>query len=95
MLDLKFIRENPDAVREAIRVKRVALDLDDLLARDRDLVALFNRYQGKSSARSPNCTSDACASAKVCYMRSASAPLGALCPQGFGSVQSPYTGVNF
>lgn len=67
----------------------------EAMERDRALVALFNRYQGKSSARSPNCTSDACAQAKVCYMRSGSAPLGARCPQGFGSVQSPYTGVNF
>lgn len=67
----------------------------EAMERERDLVALFNRYQGKSSVRSPNCTSDACAQAKVCYMRSGSAPLGALCPPGFGSVQSPYTGRNF
>src|SRR5262249_19577105 len=34
MLDLKFIRENPDAVRWAIQVKNVKLDLDKLLALD-------------------------------------------------------------
>ncbi len=62
---------------------------------NRTLVELFNTYQGKMSIRSPNCTSDACAEAKVCYIRSGSAPLGRQCPQGFASVQSAYTGKNF
>ncbi|KAG4434700.1 hypothetical protein IFR05_009810 [Cadophora sp. M221] len=62
---------------------------------NRTLVETFNTYQAKSSVRSPNCTSDACAAAKVCYMRSGSAALGRACPQGFASVQSPYTGKNF
>jgi seryl-tRNA synthetase len=34
MLDLKFIRENPEAVRDAIAKKHIALDLDALLALD-------------------------------------------------------------
>ncbi|EPE05725.1 ser thr protein phosphatase family protein [Ophiostoma piceae UAMH 11346] len=59
------------------------------------LVSQMNTYQGKSSVRSPNCTSDACAAAKVCYMRSGSSALGLACPQGFASVQSPFTGKNF
>lgn len=67
----------------------------EAMERNRTLVSLVNTFQGKSSVRSPNCTSDACAAAKVCYMRSGSAPLGKLCPQGFASVQSPYTGTNF
>lgn len=46
------------------------------------LVAQFNTYQGKMSVKSPNCTSDACAEAKVCYMRSGSVALGSACPQG-------------
>jgi hypothetical protein len=46
------------------------------------LVTQFNTYQGKSSIRSPNCTSDACAAAKVCYMRSGSVALGKQCLQG-------------
>jgi hypothetical protein len=62
---------------------------------NRTLVSQFNTYQGKMSVRSPNCTSVACAEAKICYMRSGSAALGRACPQGFASVQSPYTGVNF
>jgi len=36
MIDIKFIRENTDAVRRAIEVKRVACDLDRLLAVDQD-----------------------------------------------------------
>ncbi|RAL59825.1 hypothetical protein DID88_000454 [Monilinia fructigena] len=62
---------------------------------NRTLVEIFNKYQGKSSIRSPNCTSDACAEAKVCYMRSGSAPIGRACLQGFASVQSPFKGNNF
>lgn len=49
---------------------------------NRSLVTTFNTYQGKSSVRTPNCTSDACAEAKICYIRSGSAALGRACPQG-------------
>ncbi|CAK7226271.1 hypothetical protein SCUCBS95973_006144 [Sporothrix curviconia] len=59
------------------------------------LVNQMNLYQSKSSVRTPNCTNDACSAAKVCYMRSGNAALGRACPQGFSSVQSPFTGVNF
>jgi hypothetical protein len=54
------------------------------------LVEKFNRYQGKMSDRSPNCTSRACGEAKVCYMRSGNWALGRKCPRGFSSVQSTY-----
>ncbi|CAK7206019.1 hypothetical protein SEUCBS139899_008802 [Sporothrix eucalyptigena] len=59
------------------------------------LVNEMNLYQSKSSVRTPNCTNDACSAAKVCYMRSGNAALGRACPQGFSSVQSPFTGTNF
>jgi seryl-tRNA synthetase len=36
MLDIQFIRQNPDQVRAAIASKRLSLDLDELLAADRD-----------------------------------------------------------
>jgi hypothetical protein len=49
---------------------------------NRTLIEIHNTYQGKSSIMTPNCTNDACAAAKVCYMRSGSAPLGKQCPQG-------------
>jgi hypothetical protein len=62
---------------------------------DHSLVSTFNTLQGKSSTQTPNCTNAACAQAKVCYMRSGSVALGRACPQGFGSVQSKFTGTNF
>jgi seryl-tRNA synthetase len=37
MVDMRFIRENPDTVREAIRKKHVEFDLDELLEKDRQL----------------------------------------------------------
>lgn len=54
----------------------------EAMERNRTLVGVFNTYQGKSSVRTPNCTSEACAAAKVCYMRSGSAALGRGCLQG-------------
>ncbi|KAJ3845321.1 sphingomyelin phosphodiesterase [Lentinula raphanica] len=53
---------------------------------DNSLVTTFNNFQGKESVLSPSCTGD-CATAKICYIRSGSAPIGLECPQGFGSVQ--------
>jgi seryl-tRNA synthetase len=40
MLSLQFIRENPDAVRKAIADKNVRLDLDALIALDREVRSL-------------------------------------------------------
>ena len=40
MLDLRFIRENPDIVREAIRKKHISFDLDALLEKDKRLRTL-------------------------------------------------------
>lgn len=34
MLDIKFIRENPDLVKDAVRKKHVSFDLDDLISAD-------------------------------------------------------------
>ena len=34
MLDRRFIRDNPDAVKDAVRVKGVDLDVDELLELD-------------------------------------------------------------
>jgi len=45
MLDLKFIREQPDAVKAAVRDKHVSLDVDELLARDRALLDLTRKVQ--------------------------------------------------
>jgi seryl-tRNA synthetase len=34
MLDRRFIRENPQAVKDAVRVKGIRLDVDELLSLD-------------------------------------------------------------
>ncbi len=49
---------------------------------NRSMVSLFNTYEGKRSIKSPNCTNDACAAAKICYMRSGSVSLARQCPRG-------------
>ncbi|KAL8827020.1 MAG: hypothetical protein Q9170_007178 [Blastenia crenularia] len=49
---------------------------------DNGLVSTFNTFEGKSSIKSPNCTSTACAQAKICYMRSGSVALAQKCPKG-------------
>jgi sphingomyelin phosphodiesterase len=54
---------------------------------DHSLVERFNTLQGKSSVYTKPCTG-ACIEAKICYIRSGSAPLGKRCPQGHGSVQN-------
>ncbi|KAL1631205.1 hypothetical protein SLS56_004452 [Neofusicoccum ribis] len=54
----------------------------EAMERNHTLVSVFNTLQGKSSVMSPNCTNDACAEAKVCYMRSGSVALGSQCLQG-------------
>ncbi|HVJ14215.1 MAG TPA: serine--tRNA ligase [Polyangiaceae bacterium] len=45
MLDLKFIREQPEVVKAAVRDKRVSLDVDELLARDQALLDLSRKVQ--------------------------------------------------
>ncbi|MCP2015766.1 seryl-tRNA synthetase [Deinococcus sp. HSC-46F16] len=54
MLDLKFIRENPEAVRHAIEVKGVALDLGELLNLDREVVASRQRVEALQTERNAN-----------------------------------------
>jgi seryl-tRNA synthetase len=45
MLDIAFIRQNSDAVRAAIQNKRLDLDLDQLLAADRDRREILTRLE--------------------------------------------------
>ncbi|KAL9938090.1 hypothetical protein V8E36_002713 [Tilletia maclaganii] len=59
---------------------------DEMEARP-SLVQTFTVFQGRNSSHSPPCTTPDCVSAKICYMRSGSGPIGKLCPPGFGSVQ--------
>jgi seryl-tRNA synthetase len=54
MLDLKQIRENPEAVRRAIADKRVGLDLEALLAADQSVLALGRQLQELQEKRNGN-----------------------------------------
>ncbi|MGY2895220.1 serine--tRNA ligase [Deinococcus sp. UYEF24] len=54
MLDLKFIREHPGEVRRAAELKRVTLDLDELLRVDRELLALKQRVEAMQAERNVN-----------------------------------------
>lgn len=54
MLDLRFIRENPAAVKQAVKVKYVNLDIDELLRIDRELVALKQRVEALLTERNAN-----------------------------------------
>ncbi len=51
MLDLKFIRENAETVLEGLRAKGVSLDLDGLLALDRDRRALLKEVEDLKAQR--------------------------------------------
>lgn len=55
----------------------------EAMEHDIHLVTRHNALQGKLSVKSPVCNTTACQHAKICYMRSGSAGLGYLCPQGY------------
>ncbi|MES2964489.1 MAG: serine--tRNA ligase [Bdellovibrionota bacterium] len=54
MLDLKFIRDNVDAVKKAIELKRVSLKLDDLLSADQELLTLKKKSQSLNEEKNAN-----------------------------------------
>ncbi len=54
MLDIKFIRDHAGAVRRAIEVKGVNLDLDELLRVDRELLELRQRVEALQAERNAN-----------------------------------------
>jgi seryl-tRNA synthetase len=54
MLDLKQIRENPEAVKRAIAEKRVSLDLDALLTADQQALGLSRTLQELQEKRNHN-----------------------------------------
>ncbi|MBC7713692.1 MAG: serine--tRNA ligase [Rhizobacter sp.] len=45
MLDIKFIRENSDIVKNACKLKNITLDIDQLLSIDKELVSLKTEEQ--------------------------------------------------
>lgn len=54
MLDLKFIRENPETVKKAIAVKHIQLDLDELLRQDAALTELRQKVEALQAERNAN-----------------------------------------
>jgi len=54
MLDLKYIRENKDLVRTALKNKRVNLDLDELLGLDAEVLELKKRVQSLQEEKNAN-----------------------------------------
>ncbi|MCL6526845.1 MAG: serine--tRNA ligase [Thermaceae bacterium] len=54
MLDLKFIRENPEAVRKAIEQKGSSLNLDELLTLDRQVLELKRQTEALQAERNAN-----------------------------------------
>src|SRR5690349_25053933 len=51
MLDRREIRENPDAVKAAVRVKGIDLDVDELLDLDRSVRSLQHEYDQAQARR--------------------------------------------
>jgi seryl-tRNA synthetase len=51
MLDRREIREDPDAVKAAVRVKGIALDVDELLGLDRSVRSLQHEYDQAQARR--------------------------------------------
>lgn len=54
MLDLKFIKENQEAVREAIRLKRSNLNLDELLSAEQELSEHRKKLEALQAERNAN-----------------------------------------
>lgn len=54
MLDLKFIRENADAVKKAAQQKRTGIDIDELLRADQELVSLKRQAQALNEEKNAN-----------------------------------------
>lgn len=54
MLDLKFIRENAAAVQDAVKKKRVSLDVEELLRADQELLSLKRKIQNLNEEKNAN-----------------------------------------
>ncbi len=63
MLDIKFIRDNPDIVKEAIRKKHVKLNLDELIETDTKRLALLGEVEAMRADQ--NAASDGIAKASA------------------------------
>lgn len=53
MLDIKFIRDNADKVKEAVKNKRIDLNLDELLDADTKRRDLLTELESLQAAKKP------------------------------------------
>jgi len=51
MLDIKFIRENPDTVKKAVEVKRLKTDVDQILSIDKEVTSLKRDSEALSAQK--------------------------------------------
>ncbi len=51
MLDIKFIRENPDLIKEAVRKKRIKFDVESLIKADEERKSLLSKVEEKRQAQ--------------------------------------------
>lgn len=58
--------------------------LTKAMERDHSILTTYNNLERKLSVQTPNCTSDACVTEKICYIRSGSAAIGQKCGTGAG-----------
>ena len=56
-------------------------DITEAMLSNQTLVEMYSLFETKSSVVTPDCSTPACAKAKVCYLRSGSAALGRACPK--------------
>ena len=54
MLDIKFIRENVQLMKDTVKAKNIGLDLDELLKIDEELVSLQKNQQELQTQRNAN-----------------------------------------
>ena len=54
MLDIKFIRENIEAVKKAVQLKRVGLDVDEMMKADQHLSTLKKQSQALNEEKNAN-----------------------------------------
>jgi seryl-tRNA synthetase len=79
MLDKRFIRENPEKVKEAVRVKGIDLDVDELLDLDRHVRKLQHELDQKQALRKSSASGTVGADeARRAYLRNLNTEVKAL-----------------
>jgi seryl-tRNA synthetase len=79
MLDKRFIRENPEKVKEAVRVKGIDLDVDELLDLDQHVRKLQHELDQKQALRKSSASGTVGADeARRAYLRNLNTEVKAL-----------------